>query len=184
MFVCTTQTSTEKSTATHVDISKHCFRQSDSGDAGYNSRLSDATPSCFVHVSQPVNSKHTHVKLCLCHVSSQRSVHGGIMFLFCLSVCLSVHPETLLTSWKVYDKIHQTYTNDLLWDKNESFTFWISKGQRSMSRWSNVCHKQHSTGYSIGVTFGGTALTFWSVGVPYPHFSGAWQKNNNDCPST
>jgi len=36
---------------------------------------------------------------------------------------------------------------------------------------------------NIGVTFGGYAYPhFLEWGVPYPHFSGAWQKNTSDCP--
>jgi len=42
---------------------------------------------------------------------------------------------------------------------------------------------------NIGTTFGGYGgmqmhTPLLGVGVPYPHFSGTWQKNNNDCSST
>ena len=54
IFVCTTQTSEETSTATHGYISKQRFRQSVRVINGYNIPYSDATPRCFVHVSHPV----------------------------------------------------------------------------------------------------------------------------------
>jgi len=57
IFVCTPHTTTEKSTATQEDISKHCFRHSDSESDVYNVAPNDATPSSLVHVSHPV--KHT-----------------------------------------------------------------------------------------------------------------------------
>ena len=55
IFVCTTQTSEETSTATHGYISKQRFRQSIRVVYGYNIPYSDATPRCSVHVSHPVN---------------------------------------------------------------------------------------------------------------------------------
>lgn len=66
IFVCTAQTTIEKSTATHVDISKHRFRQSDSDREVYNVPPSDATPSCLVHVSHPVK-RTIHADIIICH---------------------------------------------------------------------------------------------------------------------
>ena len=57
--VCTTQTSIEKSTATHIESSKHSARQSDSDLYGYNFPCKDATTSFLFHNSQPV--KHTDI---------------------------------------------------------------------------------------------------------------------------
>jgi len=54
IFVCTTQTSTEMSTATQKFICTHRFRQSVSEVYGYNFPFSDATSLCLVHVSHPV----------------------------------------------------------------------------------------------------------------------------------
>jgi len=54
IFVCTTQTSEEMSTATHVYISKQRFRQLVRVVYGYNIPYSDATPRCSDHVSHPV----------------------------------------------------------------------------------------------------------------------------------
>ena len=54
IFVCTTQTSEETSTATHVYISKQRFRQSVRVVYGYNIPYSDATPLCLVQASHPV----------------------------------------------------------------------------------------------------------------------------------
>jgi len=45
IFVCTTQTCADTSTAAHVDISKHSLRQSASDVYGYNFPFNDATPS-------------------------------------------------------------------------------------------------------------------------------------------
>jgi len=59
IFVCTTQTSDETSTATHVYISKQRFRQSVRVVYGYNIPYRDATPRCSVHVSHPV--KHAEI---------------------------------------------------------------------------------------------------------------------------
>jgi len=59
IFVCTTQTTEETSTATHVYISKQRFRQLVRVVYGYSIPYSDATPGCSVHVSHPV--KHGKV---------------------------------------------------------------------------------------------------------------------------
>jgi len=59
ILVCTTQTSKETSTATHVYNSKQRFRQSVRVVYGYNIPYSDATPLRIVHVSHPV--KHVEV---------------------------------------------------------------------------------------------------------------------------
>lgn len=48
--VCTTQTSEETSTATHLVISRHSFRQFDIDVYGCNVPFGDATPSCLFHV--------------------------------------------------------------------------------------------------------------------------------------
>jgi len=56
IYLCTTQTCAETSTATHVDSSKHMFRQSDNDVYGYKVPCSDATPSFLAHISH--RSKH------------------------------------------------------------------------------------------------------------------------------
>jgi len=56
-FVCTKQTTTETSTATQMDISRHLSRQSGRELYGYSITLGDTRPSWIVHVSHPV--KHT-----------------------------------------------------------------------------------------------------------------------------
>lgn len=56
-----TQVSLETSTATHVGISKHSFRQSDSDVFGYSFPFGDAISSCLLHVSHPEEKvKHHH----------------------------------------------------------------------------------------------------------------------------
>jgi len=70
IFVCTTQMCTDTSTATHVDSSKHSFRQSDSDVYGYNVPFSDATPSSIVHNSH--RSKHNES----CSTSNSKLHHG------------------------------------------------------------------------------------------------------------
>ena len=60
IFVCTTQTYTEKSTAKHADDSRHIFRHSDSDVYGYSIPFDDATPSCLLHISHP--AKNTHIR--------------------------------------------------------------------------------------------------------------------------
>jgi len=57
-FVCTTQTCAEKSTAKHVDDSKHTFRHLDSKVYGYNIPFDDATPSSIVHSSHSAIQTH------------------------------------------------------------------------------------------------------------------------------
>jgi len=59
IFVCTTQTYTETSTAKHVDNSKHKFRHVDNEVYGYNIPFDDATPSSLVHSSH--SAKQTHI---------------------------------------------------------------------------------------------------------------------------
>jgi len=54
IFVCTTQTSEETSTAVHVYISIQRFKHSVSDVYGYNLPPGDAIPVCLIHVSQPV----------------------------------------------------------------------------------------------------------------------------------
>ena len=70
IFVCTTQMCTDTSTATHVDSSKHSFRQSDSDVYGYNVPFSDATPSSIAHISH--RSKHNES----CSTSNSKLHHG------------------------------------------------------------------------------------------------------------
>ena len=65
IFVCTTQTSKETSTATHVYISKQRFRQSVRVVYGYSIPYIDATFFCFIHVSHPVkHAKLISIKKC------------------------------------------------------------------------------------------------------------------------
>jgi len=59
IFVCTTQTSIEKSTATHIKSSKHSARHSDSDKYWYKFPCKDATPSFLFHNSQP--AKHADI---------------------------------------------------------------------------------------------------------------------------
>jgi len=65
IFVCTTQTSKETSTATHGYISKQRFRQSVRVVYGYNIPYIDAMLLCFIHVSHPVrHTKLISIKAC------------------------------------------------------------------------------------------------------------------------
>jgi len=59
IFVCTTQTYTEKSTAKHVEDSKHIFRHLDNDVYGYNTPFDDAMPSCLLHISHA--AKHAQI---------------------------------------------------------------------------------------------------------------------------
>ena len=59
IFVCTTQTYADTSTATHVDIPEHSSKQSDSDVYGYNFPFNDATSSCLVHSSHA--AKHSQI---------------------------------------------------------------------------------------------------------------------------
>ena len=72
IFVCTTQTSKETSTAIHWYISKQRFRQLVRVVYGYNIPYIDATLLCFTHVSHPA----THAKLIsikVCCIANSRA---------------------------------------------------------------------------------------------------------------
>jgi len=85
--------------------------------------------------------------VCFC-ASTQHSMAGGMLLLFCSSMSPYVHPKALLTRYLAECLTHfrQTYISNALWDKDECATIWGSKGQRSKSRWNKVCWKLHFLG--------------------------------------
>jgi len=64
------------------------------------------------------------------------------------SVCRSVHPYTLLTQYLENSStdLHQTYTSDALWDRDEGVTFRVQKVKVEGHGGINIYWKQQFTG--------------------------------------